>query len=150
MAGINIVRINYKATGSGLIATLSGETHMMFPTSNAAATHISSGKLKALAVTTARPTALLPGLPSIAATLPGYEATTMTGVFVPSKTPVAITNRLNQEIVRVLNRPDVKQQFFNAGVDVVASTQEQLAATIKTDMLRWAKVIKDAGIKGEE
>ena len=149
MAGINIVRVNYKSTGTGLIGTLSGETQVMFPTANSATTHIKSGKLNALAVTSAQPTALLPGLPTIAATLPGYEATTITGIFVPSKTPAAITNRLNQEIVRVLNQPDVKQKFFNAGVDVIASSQEQLAAVIKTDMARWAKVIKDAGIKGE-
>ena len=71
----------------------------------------------------------------------------MTGIFAPAKTPAAIINRLNQEIVRVLNRAEVKEKFFNAGVEVVGSSPEQLAATIKSEMARMGKVIKDAGIR---
>ena len=149
LAGINLVRVNYKSTGSGLNANISGEVQVMFPTANAATPHVKSGRLRALAVTTAKPSPLLPGLPTVAETLPAYEAVTMTGVFAAGKPPAAVINRLNQEIVRLLNQADVKQKFFNAGVDIVASTPDQLADTMKTDAARWAKVIKDAGIRSE-
>ena len=149
MAGVNIVRVNYKSTGAGLLATAGGETQLMLPTANAAMPHVKQGKLRALAVTSVKATALVPGLPAVAETLPGYEAVTMTGVFAPSKTPSAVITRLHQEMTRVLTSADVKEKFFNAGSEVVANTPEQFAAAIKVDMARWAKVIKDAGIRME-
>ena len=79
--------------------------------------------------------------------LPGYESASVSGIFAPAKTPAAIINRLNQEIVRVLNKPDVKEKFFNAGVETVGSSPEQLAATMKSEMARLGKVIKDIGIQ---
>ena len=149
MAGTKIVRINYKSTGAGLIATVSGEAQMMMPTANAAVPHLKSGRLRALAVTSAKATPLVPGVPAVAETLPGYEAVTTTGVWVPAKTPAAIITRLHQEITRVLNQPDIRQKFFDAGSEIVANTPDQFAAFIKTDMARWSKVIKDANIRGE-
>ena len=120
---------------------------MMIATSSSVATHIKSGKLKALAVTSAQPSAMFPGMPTASASgLPGYEAASFVGVFVPGKTPTAIVTRLNQEIVRVLNRPEVKERLFGVGMDVVGGTSAQSIATIKTDMARMGKVIKDAGI----
>ena len=92
--------------------------------------------------------AAAPGLPTVAASgLPGYELVGKTVLFAPSKTNQAIIRRLNQEIVRALNGAEVKENFFNAGIEVVASSPEQFAATIKLDIVRWGKVIKDAGIK---
>jgi tripartite-type tricarboxylate transporter receptor subunit TctC len=94
------------------------------------------------------PTALAPGLPTVAATgLPGYEATGMTGIWARAKTPQATINRLNREIVQLLNRPDIKQRFLDAGLEVVANSPEQFAAMIKTDATNMTKVIKDADIK---
>ena len=81
--------------------------------------------------------------------MPGYEITALRGMFVPTNTPPTIIKQLNQEIVRVLNRADVKEKFFNAGVDVVGGTPEQFAAAIKSEMTRLGKVIKDAGIKAD-
>jgi tripartite-type tricarboxylate transporter receptor subunit TctC len=81
--------------------------------------------------------------------LPGFESTSMAGVFAPAKTPAAIINRLNREIVRALNQGDVKERLFNTGVEVVASTPAQLAATMKSEMAKYGKVIKDAGIRVE-
>ena len=92
----------------------------------------------------------MPGLPTVSASgVPGYEAVGRTGIWAPAKTPTAIITRLNQEIVRVLNLPDVKEKFLKAGVEVVANSPEQFAATIRSEIAKIAKVIKDAGVKTE-
>ena len=104
----------------------------------------------ALAVTSTQPSMLLPGLPTVAADgLPGYELVSIQGIFAPAKTPAAVIRRLNQEIVPFLQRADTKETFFNAGVESLGSTPEALAATVKSEMARLGKVIKDAGIRAE-
>ena len=150
MAGIKTVRVAYKGIAPTITAVVSGEVQMTINDAGAIAPHVKSGKLRTLAVTSAEPSALAPGLPTVAASgLPGYEATGMTGIFAPTKTPGAIVSRLNQEIVRFLNRAEVKERFLSAGAEVVASSPEQFSATIKFDIAKWGKVIKDAGIKTE-
>jgi tripartite-type tricarboxylate transporter receptor subunit TctC len=146
MAGVNIVRVAYKGTGPSVIALVGGEVHLMFAGLGSVAPHIKSGRLGALAVTSAQPSALAPGLPTVAATLPGYEATSISAIFAPARTPAPIISRLHQEIVRAINKPEVKEMLFNAGVEVVGSSPEELAATVKSDMARMGKVIRDAGI----
>ena len=112
------------------------------------APHVKSGKLRALAVTTAKPTNLAPGVPTVSASgLPGYLLETTTVKVAPAGTPAPIVNFLSRQIVRALNEPAIKERFFNSGVEVVGSSPEQLAAEIKADMVRWGKVIKDAGIR---
>lgn len=147
MAGLDIVSIPYKGSGPALNDLIGGQVQLAFFPSAAAVPHIKSGRLKALAVTSLEPTALAPGLPPLAATVAGYEAVSITGVFAPARTPVTIVNRVNQEIARVLNQPDTKEKFFNAGVEVVGSSPAQFAAKLKSEMTRWGKVIKDAGIR---
>jgi tripartite-type tricarboxylate transporter receptor subunit TctC len=89
-------------------------------------------------------------LPTIAASgVPGYEASSINGIFAPARTPVAIINRLHQEIARVLNRSDIKEKFFNTGAESVGSSPEQLAATMKSEIARIGRVIKDADIKAD-
>ena len=150
MAGVNITHVYYKGSGPGLNSLIAGEVQVMFPAAGGAATHIKSGRLRAFAVTSAQPSALLPGLPTIAASgLPGFEMVAPYGLFAPPKTPRAIINRLNQAMVRVLNQAEVKDRFLNAGAETVGSSPEQLAANVKADMTRLGKVIKDAGIKAE-
>lgn len=149
MAGVNIVRINYKGAGPALTALLAGELQLMFPTAGAVTPHVRAGRVRALAVTSAEPTALFPGVPTVAASLPGYESISIYGVFAPAKTPRTIIDKLNEEIVRFLNRADVKEKFFNAGMETVGGPPEQLAATVKSEMARMSKVIRDAGIRGE-
>jgi len=147
MAGLDIVRVNYKGSGPAVAALVGGQVQFMFATTGAASPHVKSGRLRGLAVTTAEPSALAPGLPTVAAAgLPGYEADTPYGVYVPTRTPASIVARLNQEIVKILGRPEIKERFFNAGVEVVGSTSEQFAAVMKTDIVRMAKLVKDAGI----
>ena len=131
-------------------ALLSGEVHLSFATATSVGPHLKAGRLKPLAVTTAEPTPLLPGLMTVAAAgLPGYEAASTDGVFAPSKTPAAIIERLNQEIVRAINRPDVKEKFLNTGVEMIGSGPEQFAAAIKSEVSRMGKVIRDAGIRAD-
>lgn len=149
MAGVNIARIPYRGAGQALTALIGGEVHMAFASAGSAAPHMKSGKLRALAVTRARPSPLLPGLPTVAATVPGYESIQMFGIFAPARTPAAIIQRLNQEIVRVLNTSEVKERLFNAGVEVVGSSPEEFAAAIRSEIARLGKMIRDAGIRAE-
>ena len=149
MAGVNILHVPYKGNVPAFTDLISGQVQMMFNTASAGSPYVKSGRLRGLAVTSLVPSALFPGLPVMAATVPGYEAVTPYGVLAPARTPEAIIKRLNEEIVRLMARPDVKEKFFSVGVETVGSTPEQFAATMKTDMAKLAKVIKDAGIKGD-
>ena len=147
MAGVNMVRVAYKGAGPGLIGLVGGETQVMISTAPSSAPHIKSGKVRALAVTSAQPSALAPGLPTVAATgLPGYEVISVDTVFARAKTPGAIINRLNQEIARVITREDVKQKFFASGSEVAAGSAQELAALMRSEIAKWGKVIKEAGI----
>ena len=147
MAGTNIVRIAYKGTGPSVIALLGGEVHLMIAGLGSVAPHIKSGKLRALAITSAKTSALAPELPTIASVLPGYESTSVLGVLVPAKTPPAIVNRLQQEIARAVNKTEVKELLFNAGVDANGTTPEEFTAFVKNDTARMGKVIHDANIR---
>ncbi|MBI4190232.1 MAG: tripartite tricarboxylate transporter substrate binding protein [Betaproteobacteria bacterium] len=147
MAKVNIVHVPYNGGGPALNGLITGEVQLMFPAAGSVTPLVRSGRLKALAVASAQPSALVPGLPTVAsAGLPGFEMMTMTTIFAPAKTPVAIINRLNQEIVRVVNKPDVKARFFDSGSEVVGSSPEQLGAAMQADMSRLTEVAKTAGI----
>jgi tripartite-type tricarboxylate transporter receptor subunit TctC len=149
MAGVNIVRISYKSSSQETAELIGGQVQLTFGSAASVSPHVKSGKLRALAVTTAQPTTLFPGLPTVAASLPGYEAVTLNGVFTPAKTPEAIINQLNQEIVRILNRPDVKEKLFHSGVEAGGGSPEQLAVEVKSEIATMGKVIKDAGIRAD-
>ena len=150
MAGINIVNIPYKATGSAVNDLIGGQVQLMIATALSVTPHMKSGRLRGLGVTSAQPSLLAPGLPPIAtAGLPGYEAVGITGAYVPVKTPAAVINRLNQEIVRYLNNPDTKEKFLAVGGEVAPNTPEKSDAIVKADIARWAKIIKEVGIKAQ-
>ena len=151
MARVNIVHIPYKGSGPALNALVAGEVQVAFATAGTVAAHIKSGRLKSLAVTSAQPSALFPNLPTVAsAGFPGYESATIYGMFAPANTPVAIINRLNQEIVRILlNNSDVKTRLLNASIEAVGSTPEELGAAVKSEMARLGKIIRDTGISGK-
>ncbi len=148
MASVNILWIPFKAAAMSVTSLVSGEVHLTINDAIVIMPHVKGGRLKGVAVTTLRPSALVPGLPTAAASgLPDYEAVGRTGIWAPAKTPPAIINRLNQDIVRFLNRPDVKESFLDAGTEVVSSTPEEFAALIRSEVARTAKLIKVAGIK---
>jgi len=147
MAGVNLVRIPFKGAGPAIIGLLAGEVQVMFPSSSSIASHMKSGKVRALAVASPKPTALVPGLPTVAASgVPGFESATVNSVFAPAKTPTRIINRLNTEIVRAFNQQDVKDTLFGLGIEPVGSSPQELMALMKSDIARLGKVIKDAGI----
>lgn len=147
MAGVDLVRINYRGAGPALTALIGGEVHVMFATASSVAPHIKASRLRGLAITSAKESALIPGLPTIAASgVPGYDFVSPFGLLAPAKTPPAIINRLNQEIVRVLGQREHRQRFLDTGSEVVASTPEEYVAAIKTELSTWGKVIREAGL----
>ena len=150
MAGVDLVRIGYKGSGPALIDVMAGQVKMIFATVTSAWGHVKSGKLKALAITSAQPSPLAPGVPTIAASgVPGYAAEAIYGVWAPAKTPAAIVERLNREIVNVLNTPQSRDRLISTGVEVVGSTPEAFAAEIKAETTRLEKVFRSAGIKAD-
>ena len=149
MAQIDIVRVNYKGAGPALTALIAGELQLMFPSAGAATPHVRAGRVKALAVTSAAPSALFPGLPAIAATLPGYESLAIYGLFAPAGTPPAIIVRLNTLIAQFLARADIQERFAAAGMDAAASTPGQLSASVQAEVARIGKVIRAAGIRAD-
>ena len=150
MTGTNVVRIPYKGAGPAMVALAAGEVQMTFSSAGAAVPHIRAGRARAIAVASARPSPLVPDLPTVAsAGLPGFEAGSMWGFFGPARMPVNLIARLNREIVAVLERPDIREKLMNASTEVVASSPEAFSAFIKADMARGGKVIKAAGIKAE-
>ena len=147
MAGVNLVRINYKGSGPALNDVIAGQVKLIFASTTGSSGHIKSGRLRALALTSAEPSPPMPGLPTIAASgVPGYKSEAIYAVWAPARTPPAIINRLNQEIVKVLAAPQIRERFLGAGAEVVGSTPQGLAEEIKSETARLEKVFKSAGI----
>jgi tripartite-type tricarboxylate transporter receptor subunit TctC len=149
LGGLNMVRVPFKGVGDAVTAQLSGEVQVMFPVAVSARAHMDSGKMRGLAVSSREATALVPGLPPVSATLPGFEAVTMTGVWAPKSTPETVIRRMHAEIVAALNLPEVKDRLFAAGSEVVGSTPQEFAATMKADMTKWARIMKETRIGKE-
>ena len=150
MAGVDLVRVPYKGTASIMNALMAGEVQVMFGTSASVTVQVRAGRLRALAVTTLDRTAIFPELPTMAESgLPGFESVSLHGVFAPAKTPAAVVNRLNAVIVQVLGRADVRERFLANGVETVAGPPADLAAAMKSEIDRFGKVIRAAGIRDE-
>ena len=147
MAGVNIARIPYKGAASAMPALAGGQVQVMFPTVAAAAPYVKAGRMRALAITTAEPSVLAPGLPTVAAAgVPGYESSSLFGAFAPANTPAALINLLNREMARTLNLPDIKERLLVASVEVVANSPAEFAAMMKADIVKWGRLVKQAGI----
>lgn len=149
VTGVNIVRINYKGPAMAINDIITGRVQMMFLAANSVKAHVKSGKLRALAVTTERPSPLFPDLPTVSAAVPGYESAAQFGFFAPAKTPAGYVNRLNEESVRFLNSAVAKERYFNAGMEIIANSPEQFADMLTADIAKWTKVIAAAGIREE-
>jgi tripartite-type tricarboxylate transporter receptor subunit TctC len=148
MAGINIVNVAYKGTPQALVDLIGGQLQLMFPNAGSALPQIKSGKLTALAVTSARPSPVFPELPTVSASgLPGYEAALLQGVFAPSGIAMSIVKRLNEEIGRVLNQAETKEAFFNTNVEAVSSTPQDLTQTVRSEIKRLSNIIRVSDIK---
>ena len=149
MAGIDMVHIPYKGTSPGVVDLLAGQVSVMAPNLLTALPHIKAGKLRALAVTSAKRSEGLPDVPTIAELLPGYDSTQWYGVLAPAGTSRGIVLRLHDEIVRALRAPEVMQRLAADGAEPVGSSPEEFAAFIKSEIDKWAKVASAAGIRAE-
>jgi tripartite-type tricarboxylate transporter receptor subunit TctC len=148
MAKINMLHIPYKGASIAITELIGGQIVLYASSMPPALPLIAGGKLKALGVTSAKRLAPLPNVPTIAeGGVPGYEATSWYGVFVPAGTPKDIVARLHADIVRILKTPDVKERFAGEGGDIAADTPDEFAAFIRKDIPKWAKVVKDASVK---
>lgn len=147
-AGIDIVGIPYKGTGQAVIALLANEVQLFSMNPLVAVPNVKAGKLRALAVTSAKRNPVLPDVPTVAeAALPGYESVTWHNIVVPAGTPKAIVNRLNAEIVKIMHLPDVREFLISQGLAPVGSTPEELSAHIKEESKMYAALIKEIGFE---
>ncbi len=147
VAGVKFTQVPYKGGGPSVAATISGEVQFSIPVMASAATHVRAGRLKMLAVTSAKRPRAFPDVPTVQeAGVPGYVYETWFGLFAPAGTPKPIIAKLNQAAVKALGMSDVRSQFLNQGLEADPSTPEGLAKTLREDTAMWAKIIKSAGI----
>jgi len=150
MAGVSYTIIPFKGGGPAALAMLSGETQFTFATALSVQGHIKSGKLRALAVTTAKRSPSFPDLPTVAeAGVPGFDAITWHGVVVPARTPQAVIARLNREFNKLLQTAEIRERLFALGSDIIGGEPKQLTEYMRVEIPRWAKVIKESGARPE-
>ncbi len=147
MSKVNITHVPYKGGSPALTALVSGEVDLTYENSLIITPHIRSGRVKALAVTGAKRSALLPELPTIAETLPGYSASGWYGLLAPAATPKTVLARLHGEAVKALRAPDVIEKLSSQGAEPVASTPEEFTAFIRSETDKWAKLVKAANMR---
>ena len=149
-AAIEITHIPYKGVVAAVPDLMAGRVHMMFSPIPVVLPLVRAGKLRALAVTSAKRTSAVPDLPTVAESgYPGFEATTWYGVLAPAGTPAPLVRTIQREIVRALAQPDLHARLAELGLDVIGNTSEEFAAAIKAEIPRWARVIEEAHIKAE-
>ena len=151
MAHIRLLHVPYKGTAPGLVDLLAGRVAMMATSSMALIVpHVRANRLHALGITSATRSQALPDIPTIAeAGVPGYEAVQWSGMVAPAGTPREIINKLNKETVAILRTPEIRERFASDSAEVVASSPQEFAAFMKTETVKWAKVVKAAGIEAE-
>ena len=150
MTGTDLVHVPYKGAAPAMIDLIAGHVQVSFPTIGGGLPHAQAGRLRALATTGAKRPLAAPDLPTMMeAGVPGYEATNWFGTAVPAKTPPAIVAKLNQEIARVLHLPDVRERLLAQGMEPVSNTPEEFSTYVRSEMTKWAKVVKASGAKAE-
>jgi tripartite-type tricarboxylate transporter receptor subunit TctC len=149
MAGIDITHVPYR--GALFADVIGGRVPITLQNMGAILPTVREGKLRGLAVTSRRRSSIIPELPTVAESgYPDFEATSWFAFLAPAGTPAPILSKLHQEITRIAAQPDMREKFTQLGLDTVSGSSTELAAIIKSDIVKWAKVIKDAGVKGDE
>ena len=150
MAGVDIMHVPYKGSAPAVSDLMGGQVNIMFDSLSSAKPYVESGKLKALAVTTTKRSSAFPNVPTIAESgIPNYELSGWYAVFVPGKTPKAIVDRLNTELVKALKEADVRARFALIGAEPVGSSPQELASTLKAETARWATIVRERNIKAD-
>ncbi|MDB5812187.1 MAG: hypothetical protein JWN94_4309 [Betaproteobacteria bacterium] len=147
LAKVNITHVPYKGAGPAMPDLIAGQVQFSFVTYTAAGPHIKTGRLRALGVTTAKRSPTLPDLPAIAETLAGYDSAVWYGFAAPAGTPADTVARLNSEVLRVLAAPDFRNRIMLEAVAPIGSTPDEFGNFMKSEIARWAKVVKDSGAK---
>jgi tripartite-type tricarboxylate transporter receptor subunit TctC len=148
MAGIDIVHIPYKGSAPALNDLIAGQVSLMFDLVLTAAPHVKSGAVRGLAVTSSQRSSALPELPTVAESgVPGYEVSAWFGIFAPAGVPQPVTQRLNAEFVKALQQPDLRQRLASQGAEPLTSTPSEFAAYLRSEIDKWAKVVKASGMK---
>jgi tripartite-type tricarboxylate transporter receptor subunit TctC len=148
MAGVKLVHVPYKGMAASNIGVMAGQIQLGFPSFTSAFPSVKSGKMKAFAITTKKRSTLAPDIPTMGeAALPGYEASIWNGVLVPAGTPEAIVNRLHDTLVDILKTPQAAERYANVGAEIRYDTPEEFTALIRSELAKWAKVVKAAGIR---
>jgi len=148
LAGVKMVHIPYRGSGPAMVGLLGGETPVMFLPAINAGPHVKNARLRALAVTSTTRLQAMPNLPTVAESgLPGYESSQWYGVLAPAGTPEDILNLLNAQIVKIMQSAEMKQRMSDDGIVPVGNTRQQFAAHIKTELSKWAKVVKQSGAR---
>ena len=146
MAKVKMVHVPYKGGPPSMIDLIAGRLQLVFATAVVAVPQMKAGKIKALAVTTAKRSVFAPELPTIAeAGLPGFEANNWYGLVAPAKTPADVIGRLNKEVVTVLNLPEVKETLFKQGIEAAPGTPEEFGTYMKAEIAKWSKVVQASG-----
>ncbi len=151
MTGTNIAHIPFKGVGIALNDVIGGRVQIMFTSVGGAIPQAKAGRLRALAVTTAKPSPLLPGIPTVASAtgLTGFESVSTNGLFTGARTPPAVIERLNREVNKVLARTDIRDRFLGVGMELIGGTPRHFADVIRAETDRMSKVIKAAGLRAE-
>ena len=150
MTGTDLVHVPYKGAAPAMIDLIAGHVQVSFPTIGGGLPHAQAGRLRALATTGAKRPLAAPDLPTMMESgVPGYEATNWFGTAVPAKTPPAIVAKLSQDIGRVLHLPDVRERLLAQGMEPVSNTPEEFSTYVRSEMTKWAKVVKASGAKAE-
>lgn len=145
-AGIEVTMVSYKGAGLALGDLVGGEVDAMFATVPSVSSHMKAGRLRALAITSARRSPVAPGVPAMSETYPGFVSEAWVGLLAPAKTPPGIVARLNAEVVKLLDLPDVKARFAEQGLETAGGTPAQLDQWIRAELERWGKVIREQKI----
>ena len=147
--GIKWTHVPYKGTGPANIDLLGGRVSGMFGTILPVLPHIKAGKMRAIGVTSLKRSPVLPDVPTVAETLPGFEAVSFFGIAVPAGTPAPVRNKINREIARIISAPDMRENLRNQGTDAVGNSEAEFTAFFNGEIAKWAKVIRGAGIQSD-